>query len=115
MELRTIKTASEAKLKGITVEIERRDGQFTAVTLRDEEGNLLRVAKTDYSSIGVYVPAEPKLVTKYRVQGEIAGVKVDEIVEGKYAGEDRLRELSELSHRAKIELVETKETEEIPF
>lgn len=114
MELRTIKNANEAKLKGITIEVERRDGQFYAVTLRDEAGGFLRIAKNDYSSVSVYVPQEPKEVTKFRVQGEIAGVKVDEVVADKYAGERRADELKEASSIADVKVVETKETE-IPF
>ncbi len=114
MELRTIKSASEAKLKGITIEIERRDGQFHAVTLRDDAGGFLRVAMNGYSYISVYVPQEPKTVTKFRVQGEIAGVKIDEVAEDKYAADRRADELKEASERAQVKVIETKESD-IPF
>jgi hypothetical protein len=93
MKLVTIKNANEVKLAGITCEFETRDGAMRSVTLRDAEGNMLRVAHADYA-MHVLRVAPVKMVKRFRLTGKLLGVAdVNEDFETEYAARERLQEI----------------------
>jgi hypothetical protein len=60
MELVKVTNEHEIKLVGITVEFDTVDKRHRAITLRDQNGGLVRVMAEYGMSICVPAPAEPK-------------------------------------------------------
>ncbi len=79
-------------LSGIEIEIDRTDSSVNEIRLKDADGNFLRISNRSYN-MTVEVPAKPKMVKNYAVNGVIAGVKVDEKFEHKYEADNRKEEL----------------------
>lgn len=93
MNWETIKKSADASiLDGITVEIDKTDISTNAVTLTDGKGNKIRVRLSSYD-LHVEVPAKVKVEKKFKVEGEIKGVKVDEIFDHKYEADARVSDL----------------------
>lgn len=91
MNLKSIKKDSDAKLSGITIDIDRVDGSVRRVSLRDDKGGLV-VIQGDYG-VSVSVPEPPKMVKQWRIEGALKGLKFCELFEAKWDAETRLREL----------------------
>ena len=60
MELTKVKQEHEIKLAGITVELESVNGDHRAITLRDQNGGLVRVMASYGMSVCVPTPTEPE-------------------------------------------------------
>jgi hypothetical protein len=93
MNFQTAKKPSDVNLEGIAIEFDVRDGCLVAVDLTDGKGGHFRIAKTDYSSIGAFVPAKPKLVEKWALRGTFFGLKVDELFADEWSAKQRADEL----------------------
>lgn len=91
MNFQTVKKESEVELLGVAVEIESQNGSHRAITLRDGNGRLVRISST--YGIDILIPAPPKTVKKFRLEGTFAGlVPVSEDFDDEYMAKDRLRE-----------------------
>lgn len=93
MNLKAVKRETDVQLAGITVEIERHDGSAMGVTLRDAAGGMLVIKQGPYSSLNVFVPAPPPMVKRWRISGELKGIKFEELFEEQYKAVARLNEL----------------------
>lgn len=93
MNMKTAKTPAEIKLAGVTIEFERADSQLRAVIIRDTAGGMLRIAKSGSYDMEALIPAPPRLVARYRVRGEVAGVPIDETFAHDYQATARIIEL----------------------
>ena len=93
MNLKSIKKDSDAKLAGVTVDIDRVDGLIRRISLRDANGGLL-VIQGDYG-VSVSVPEPPKMVKRWKIAGVLAPQRLPfgEDFEDKWTAEARLREL----------------------
>lgn len=80
MDWKNIKASADVELCGIAVEIEREDRSIKSVTFTDECGNLVRVA--GQYGLSVQVPQEPETRRVTHITGTIAGVEINEIVDG---------------------------------
>lgn len=97
MNLKTIRTTAEMKLDGIAIDAEWRDKSLTAVTFTDSKGNVLRIAKKDYSEMGAFVPAPPEKKTVHVVTGKVrvVGTEIREEFEQPYEATSRKSELEQ--------------------
>lgn len=101
------KKESDIALEGITIDAEQNEfGTFTKVILTDEKGHSVHFS----SSYGMEtkVPAPPKLVDKYKVEGVIAGVKVLGYFDSSWDANSRRDELN-----GRLESSETQFTSEL--
>lgn len=73
MNLQSVKKPSDFKLNGIAFDCEYRDKQLAAVTLRDDDGHIVRFALENYS-VKAYVPAPPEKKTVHVVSGTVRGI-----------------------------------------
>lgn len=94
MKMITAKAASDIKLIGITVELEIVDGSPKAAILTDANGNTVKFTQESYSGFRAYVAAPPEMVTKYRLQGEVLGLAVDETFEKEHEAMHRRNQLA---------------------
>src|SRR5215203_4277642 len=95
MNFISAKKSSDIKLPGgLVADVEQVDGCTRGVSIRTPEGAVLLVARGDWS-ISVTVPAPPKMIKKFRLTGELRGVKYEEMFDDKYAAETRGRALSD--------------------
>ncbi len=100
MRFKTTKSESEIKgqlPKGFEVETELVDGSLKFVTLRSPAG-ILRFAEESYS-MRVAIPAPPKMVKKFKLEGQVGSLpKIEEVFKERYEAESRRDALvSELS------------------
>lgn len=95
MELNKAKSAADVKLEGLLVEFERHDGNLKAVLLTDASGRRVKIAVDSYYSMDVLIPSPPKKVTKFRLTGEVLGMKLEELYETKPPAQRRRIELAE--------------------
>jgi hypothetical protein len=94
MNYDSVRTNAEVKLSGISVDIEKRGAEIYSITLSDAQGNSVKVAKADYNSIAVLVPALPKKEKKFAVTGKLLGVAdVNEVFNEEYEAQGRLNEI----------------------
>lgn len=80
MDWKTIKASADLKLCGIDIQVDREDRLIKMVTFTDECGNQVRINGT--YGISVQVPQEPETRKVTHITGTIAGVQIDEIVDG---------------------------------
>jgi hypothetical protein len=107
VNLRSIKTAADVQLAGITVDLERRDNSITAIVLRDGKGGLLKVCRGEsYSSdVKLYVPEPPKVEDRWRVSGDFDGAPIRKVFEHEHEADDFARRLESRDIKAKKERV----------
>ena len=98
MNLKTVKTRADIALTGVEIEIERTDNYIVGVVLADAKGNRLIVRKGEYGGIQVVVPAPPPMVKKYRITGELRGLKYDETFDTREAAAERLRVITDAAY-----------------
>lgn len=115
-----VKVVEFPELQGITIEVEREGSDYTAraLILRDATGTVLRLTGTGTYENGLYAwqPAKPKTVTRYMVEGEIAGVRIQPrgpFAEMHKANEAR-REIERASSDADVSVTEAQLPEETP-
>lgn len=115
MNLKTVKTVAEMKLEGISIEAEWRDKSLASVTFTDSKGNVLRIAKKDYSEMGAFVPAPPEKKTVHVVTGKVrvVGTEIREQFDEPYEANSRRSELEQADVLDNIAV--TAEDIEIPF
>ncbi len=115
MNLQSVKTTADMKLDGISIDAEWRDKSLFAVTLTDSKGNVLRIAKKDYSEMGAFIPAPPQKKTVHVVSGKVRAVGTDvrEEFEQPYEANSRRSELEQADVLENIAV--TVEEVEIPF
>ena len=82
---------------GFQVETELVDGSLKSVTLRSPAG-ILRFAEESYS-MRVAIPAPPKMVKKFKLEGQVGSLpKIEEVFKERYEARERRDALvSELS------------------
>lgn len=115
MNLNSVKSTAEMKLDGIAIDAEWRDKSLYAVTLTDAKGNILRIAKKDYSEMGAFVPSPPQKKTVHVVTGKVRviGTDVREEFEQPYEANSRRSELEQADVLNNIAV--TVEEVDIPF
>lgn len=107
MKWTSVKKDSEFALPGIQIEIERVDGGIKAVTFSIDGKPVAAVQKYGWDTMTIAVPTPPKMVTKYRLTGEVKGFKIIELFEHKYEAESK----SEGLDSSNIEEVEVPDDE----
>lgn len=116
MQLIEVKKANDIVLGGIAVEFEKHNTSLVAVTLRDSDGRLVKIAKGEYGEMVALVPAPPKKIKKFRLSGKFEGlVDVCEDFDSEAAAKDRLREFERVGSGEpglKIEAVEVEQQAE---
>lgn len=98
IRLQEAKRASQIQLDGIAVELITNDHDHPQeLILRDAAGHEVRCRYTGFS-LGIFVPAPPKLVERWAVRGKIPGVRdaVLEYFEDEYSATRRRDQLAEL-------------------
>jgi hypothetical protein len=80
MRFEKVKKDAQLVLKGISFETAWHDGSLQSVTMRDDAGNVLKLAVESYSFYAL-VPAAPKMVKRYKVSGTLAGLPVEQFFE----------------------------------
>lgn len=70
MNLVSIKKTDDMKLKGITIDAEWRDKALAALTLTDEDGNMVRLV-TEHYQVRAFVQAPPEKKTKHVLSGTV--------------------------------------------
>jgi hypothetical protein len=93
----SVKKPEDVVLDGITVTIERCDGTIKVVEMTDKSGHQFRITG-DYG-INTYVPAKPKMVTRFALIGLVMGLPVDETFEHEFQANDRKSALSDACTR----------------
>lgn len=84
MKLKRVKSEKEIVLDGVKVNVEFVDNAIRSVHLTDSKGNVLVFSQENYN-FSVSVKAPPEMKKVHVITGEIAGVKIHEIVEaGEY-------------------------------
>lgn len=94
MNLKSIKTAADMKLDGVTFDCEFRDKVLAAVTLTDASGNLVRFVLESYS-VRALVKAQPEKKKVHVVSGtvKVVGSPVREVFDEAYEATSRRVEL----------------------
>jgi hypothetical protein len=96
---------SQLTLEGITIELDFVNDSPKSITFKDATGRLVRVATdSEYSSIHVTVPAQPKMVDRWAVKGNVCKLSVDETFEYEHEANSRKEELSYADSSAKLEV-----------
>lgn len=76
MRYAKVKHPAEIQLEGVTVEMETVDDSLQSVTITDVKGNVLKLAMISYT-LYAQIPAPPKMVKRYAVQGTVLTLPVD--------------------------------------
>jgi len=92
MNMKTVKNLSDVSLAGVSVELEKTDGNVTGVIITDGKGGRLVARKTDWG-MTVLVPAPPKMVKRHRIEGKLKGIPFREDFEHAHQATQRLVEL----------------------
>lgn len=93
MNLKSVKKENEVNLHGVLVAFERQDNSIMGVTIRDGNGGTLVVRQGPYSSLNVFIPAPPSMVKRWKIEGELKGLRFSELFEDKWKAETRLNDL----------------------
>lgn len=93
MKMIEAKTDRDIKLDGVTAEITRKNTSVIRVILRDTSGNMVEIGKDGYSDLAVMIPAPPEKKKVWKVNGEIAGIKVDENFDSEYEAKERRQDI----------------------
>ena len=110
MNLKRIKKVSEIKLEGVTIDAEYHETNLHSVTITDSKGSLVKISKTDYSEIGMFVTAPPTKVKKWAVTGKLMGIaEINETFDDQFTAGNRKSEIEkqlDYSDKAGIEVKE---------
>ena len=97
MNFDKVKNISSIKLDGITVNADRVGDNVHILTLTDKSGNVLRFERENsYSSLNIYVKAEPKKEKRFHVHGNIDDISISKLYEEKYEAEQKVRDYATL-------------------
>lgn len=108
------KDAESLKLNGCTIETEWNDSTLVAVVFRSGD-EAIKLTRDGYcSGMTALVIAPPTLVDRYRVTGEVAGLKVNELFQDKYTAESRASTLRNFDNgQVTVESVQVGESEPV--
>lgn len=106
MKFERVKKVSEIQLEGITIEVDQTDSTINHVTLTDAKGNLVRFGVVSFNFV-VEVPAKPKTVKRFQVEGTVVGaMMVPEVYEYLSMAQDRVNTLRRETEVHSLQIVE---------
>lgn len=109
----SVKNASEIKLDGITVALDKANDSLKAVYLSDGKGGVLRIVLDSYS-ICAQVPAPPKKEKRYVLRGTVDGIgRIERQFESQFDADQARREI-ESKLRGDFDFTVTHEEVELP-
>lgn len=108
-DYKTVKKLTDIDIQGVSIDVERHNGAFKAVTIRDGGGRELRIASENGYGLSVLVPRQPDPVLRYFVVGERDGKPLEEKFSEDYAADARVHHLKALGVEARSEAREVVE------
>lgn len=88
-------------LDGVDVELDWDGSSINSATIRDANGNSLRIIKGEYGGMRAMVPAT---VEKHRLHGTCLGIDIDQTFDEKHDAESRKTELTDVSDNADLSI-----------
>lgn len=90
-----VKKASDVQLEGVTAFTDSNNTRLVRLRLVDAKGRELVITPANqYESVQAVVTAPPVLKTKYRLVGEVLGVRFEATFDEKLEADAKLRELA---------------------
>ena len=94
MKTQTVRSNNDIKLAGITADARFVGDTLQEIVLTDTQGNFLIVNQNAYS-FQALVKAQPKTAKKFKLEGSVLGLAVDETFDTKFEAETRRDQLSD--------------------
>lgn len=106
-----LKKVNTVKLTGYLVEIESVGDSIKSISFKSES-EFVKITPNYYGgALDILIPEPPKMITKYRVAGDLIGLKIDEIFDSYSDADKRCSALLEAGAQV---LVEDIQVEEMP-
>ena len=111
----TVAKGKAVHLDGIQIEVDLRNNNPYGLTLRDLNGNQLRISST--YGLEILVPAKPPTVKKWKVSGTVGADEdftVDKLFDGEYSAKTFTEQCKEKAVKAGLEVHLKVEEIEVP-